>query len=69
MTLVHVNLTNCPDCGTPLAPIRVEQPALFRHGGYGATSASERTRCPACGWAITLTVTETRPDRAKAAGE
>lgn len=68
MTLVHVDLTGCPDCTAPLAPATVAEPALFRHGGYGATRSTETLTCGGCGWSLVVVVEETRPDR-RAAGE
>jgi len=38
------------------------QPALFWHGGFGATRTTTVRWCP-CGWTLTVDVTETRPER------
>jgi hypothetical protein len=61
-----VNLTPlppelCPDCGEVLADdIAWEEPALLRHGGYGATRRTVRRCCP-CGWALVVERSEIRP--------
>lgn len=38
----------------------VHQPALFHHAGYGATRRTVVVSC-ACGWEVTVDVSETRP--------
>lgn len=43
--------TACPECGTDLASTATGQPALFRHGGYGAARTTTVAHCPVCGWA------------------
>ena len=50
----------CPLCGQSLDQYVAEQPALFVHGGHGAT---ERTRVQfcACGWTVRSEVSEVRP--------
>lgn len=53
----------CPDCDTTLDDVTVEQPALFVHGGYGATTRTVLTRCPGCGWSLQRERSEVRPPR------
>ena len=50
----------CPSCGGTLQTMSVGQPALFRHGGYGATLASTVRWCH-CGWRLEAVRQETRP--------
>lgn len=55
-------ITGCPECGLPhLATVTTQQPALLRHGGYGATQTTTRQWCPPCGWSGPTETTETRP--------
>lgn len=55
----------CPECATPLIAASVTQPALFRHGGYGASKRTTWAICPntECRWSVEHTVEEVRPDR------
>lgn len=55
----------CPECGTPLIAASVEQPALFCHGGYGATRKTTWAICPntECRWSVEHVIEEIRPDR------
>lgn len=66
--LVPVEPGVCPVCGTELVTERLHEPALIRHGGYGATRRTERAYCPhkhpdgtLCGWVLLREVTEERP--------
>lgn len=45
MTLAVLDLTRCPECSGPLAQHTVAEPALLRHGGYGATRTTESLSC------------------------
>lgn len=60
MTLATTDPTFCPDCGETLRTAAWGQPALFKHGGYGATSNTERRHCP-CGWSLVVAVTTSSP--------
>ena len=60
---VAVRPDGCHQCGGPLTTQAAGQPALFRHGGYGATVTTMRRWCPTCGWDAGDHRTETRPDR------
>lgn len=54
----------CPDCAAPTVSHTVHEPALFRHGGYGATRTSTIDRCARfCGWSLVRAVIETNPRR------
>lgn len=63
MTLAVVDPSVCPDCGTPLELEHVDQPAIVRHGGYGATRRTTTRHCPrpGCGWALNHQTSEHRP--------
>lgn len=50
----------CPDCGEPLDTHTVDQPALFIHGGYGATERTVLASCR-CGWFLQREQSEVRP--------
>ena len=50
----------CPDCGGPVRIADFDQPAMFFHGGYGATERTVYAFCP-CGWSLTREVSEVRP--------
>lgn len=52
----------CPDCQAPTTTVQWDQPALVRHGGYGATQRRTVRHCMArCGWGYEQTVEEVRP--------
>lgn len=55
----------CPECGTPLIAASIHQPALFIHGGYGATKKITWALCPnkECRWSLEHVIEEVRPDR------
>lgn len=61
MSVATLDGDRCPDCGGALTPIITEQPAIVRHGGYGATRRDTVKRCGACGWALHSDTTEVRP--------
>ena len=50
----------CPDCGRALAQYEASQPALFFHGGYGATERTTVAHCE-CGYLLTRERSEVRP--------
>lgn len=50
----------CPACGRVTEADVVEQPALLRHGGHGATRRTRIRRCE-CGWRLVAEITEVRP--------
>lgn len=58
--LVLVGTRLCPACRLPTRSYRLEQPALFRHAGFGATIRSTIRWC-LCGWALLVDSTEVRP--------
>lgn len=60
-----VVIRDCPDCGGRLATQTVAQPALFIHGGYGATRTTTWRVCinGRCRWSHERVIEETRPDR------
>lgn len=64
MTLVVTDPTRCPECGSELARQTASEPALVRSGGYGATRETVTAWC-GCGWALTVAISETRPNRAE----
>lgn len=51
---------HCPDCGEELVMVEVDQPALFFHGGYGATERTIVATCP-CGYALQRERSEITP--------
>lgn len=51
----------CPTCLTPLDQFTADQPALFVHGGHGATERTRVQYCSACGWQVRSEVSEVRP--------
>lgn len=59
--LVPVDRTNCPTCKASIDIEHVGQPALFLHGGYGATQRTSRVHCSECGWSLVVAVDETSP--------
>jgi hypothetical protein len=59
--LVPVDRTVCPSCKADLNITRMEEPALFFHGGYGATRRTSTVACTDCGWSLTVAVDETNP--------
>lgn len=59
--LVAVDLTACPDCGTPTEQRAQHEGALFFHGGYGATRRTVEVWCPGCPWFLTTDISEERP--------
>ena len=59
--LVPLSRDVCPECAADMHTFTVAQPALVRHGGYGATSVTKSVSCPDCGWHLTNAVSEERP--------
>jgi hypothetical protein len=60
-TLAVLPADNCPDCGRPFeAHTAWEQPALVRHGGYGANARTVLRHCP-CGYRLIVEHGEVRP--------
>ena len=64
-TLLPLPADACPSCGSPLVVLSARQPAMFSHGGYGATERATTRACPApaCGWALLAEVQAERPPR------
>lgn len=60
MALILLDPTACPDCAAPLLIEVVDQPALLRHGGYGATHCRTVRFC-GCGYLIEARSQERRP--------
>lgn len=60
--LIALPRDRCPVDQLPLVISSVAQPALFRHGGYGATWTTTYRSCR-CGWRLVAQGQETRPDR------
>ena len=54
----------CPSCGTVLVEVVAEEPALFYHGGYGATRQTVTAFCTSdrCSWWMVRSVSEVRPE-------
>jgi predicted RNA-binding protein with PUA domain len=59
--IVPVVLDRCPDCGGALRELTVDEPALLRHAGRGATRRTRTVHCPSCPWALIIERGETRP--------
>lgn len=61
--LVALDPAVCPDCGAATVPMTVHEPALLRHGGYGATRRTITMRCVGvrCSWSMETDVTEVNP--------
>ena len=68
--LVPVDSTSCPRCRSTLRRVVMDEPALFRHGGHGATLRTVTDHCSAgqCHWSMVRSVTESNPRREYAAG-
>ncbi len=61
MTLAVVDPDACPDCGGLLATLTAGQPALIRHGGYGATRRTAVRYCAICPYTLVVETAEARP--------
>lgn len=63
MTLVTIPPDLCPRCGSMLREETVDEPALVRHAGYGATRRTVRLICDTAGSGSHLTpaMGEVRP--------
>ena len=59
--IVRLDLDDCPTCDAPLTDVTFDQPALLRHGGYGATQRTLLISCSACGWLLVAERGEVRP--------
>ena len=55
----HTGPTRCVRCGLERTDITYAQPALFRHGGYGATDRITVRACM-CGTTVDLTTLNPR---------
>ena len=53
----------CPDCFGDLHRVVLEEMALFRHGGHGATRKTTTDYCKDkdCGWVFEREVSEVKP--------
>lgn len=63
VALVILDRDHCLRCRSETVERRVAQPALLRHGGYGATKKTTFRFCPECRWFFISDVTEVRPER------
>jgi hypothetical protein len=63
--LVPVSARKCPMCGTATTSQSTHQPALLRHGGYGATMRTTTVNCTNddCRWWLEAERTEVKPDK------
>lgn len=61
MTLVIIPADGCPACGSTTTSTEWHEPALVRHGGYGATRSTVLRTCPRCDWALVSEISETAP--------
>lgn len=61
--LVALDPKLCPTCGDDVMHVTTCQPALLRHGGYGATLEVVTAHCwnDACRWMMQLRQTEISP--------
>jgi len=59
--LVAIDPDLCPACGDATERDVIYEPALFFHGGYGATRSTTTRRCHPCGWSLIVDVTEANP--------
>jgi hypothetical protein len=60
--MMTLPMTRCLECGhSTLVSTEWEQPALLRHGGYGATEHHQRVSCPNCGFIRLRAVSTVRP--------
>jgi hypothetical protein len=61
--LVAIDPGVCPACSTELVETALHEPALIRHGGYGATRRTVDVYCPRddCRWSMQREVSEVRP--------
>ena len=51
----------CTRCGAPTRTVELHEPALLRHGGYGATRRTRYVACPTCHLIRLTEVKEIRP--------
>ena len=63
VTMEPLARDRCPDCGDDVVDWRVEQPALLRHGGYGATWQTVIRSCRngRCSWSLIVAEGEVWP--------
>lgn len=61
MVIVPVEPGICPCDGSALVEHEETQPALFRHGGYGASARVTVAACPLCSWYLLRERQEIRP--------
>jgi hypothetical protein len=61
MSLATFDPSQCPECGADLGHEQVDQPALIRHAGYGATRRTITRHCTECSYSLKHVITETRP--------
>ncbi len=61
--LVVIPPDQCPACGSGVTHENTHQPALLRHGGYGASLKRTLRVCTndACRWTCEIQSQETRP--------
>lgn len=61
MTLMHLSPDACAACGAEAIEWVTHEPALFLHGGYGATRRTIVAACGECGWSLIREVGEVAP--------
>lgn len=65
LEIVPLPRDRCLRCGAQVEQTTFGQPALFVHGGYGATERTTLAICsaPGCWWWRTTDITEVNPRR------
>ena len=61
--IVPLARDQCPSCSGALSDLTWDEPAMFLHGGYGATQRTTIRRCVGCSWSKRPDVSTLRPDR------
>lgn len=61
MTLVPLSHSGCPDCDGIVVTQVIMEPALFIHGGYGATRKTTVSICFGCGYSHVGEISEVSP--------
>jgi hypothetical protein len=61
VTLVTLDPALCPTCGAVLSTGSWDEPALLRHGGYGASRRTTARYCGNCSFVLIAEQCEARP--------
>jgi hypothetical protein len=61
VTLATVDPDVCPECSNRLETMYVSEPAIVRHGGYGATRRTSVRYCVVCPYSRHAETSEVRP--------